>query len=144
MSNEDFKKDVEQAYDPSKEVIQMHKVTLKEEAIAALREAMDSFSFNGMHVPYHTRDTLSGYLFEGWQAGHFVSAVLDNDLYTACAHADIDNMRNLPAIAAFIYNYFPAMAYGSTANRMRYMSHVDEWSEDVCKSVLSRCKLDRR
>ena len=45
--------------------------------------------------------------------GDFLRAVVSNDLKGACGHADDDNLYNLPAFAAYMYNEMPAAVQGS-------------------------------
>jgi hypothetical protein len=63
---------------------------------------------------------LSEYAFNGRPVGDFLRHVISNDLMGAVGHADADNMRNLPAFTAWLYNEAPALCHGS---RERY----DAW-----------------
>jgi hypothetical protein len=58
--------------------------------------------------------------------GHFVTAVLENNLVSAVGHADSHNSKALPEIVRFLYNNVPAGCWGSPEK-------VQEWkgTEDV-------------
>lgn len=45
--------------------------------------------------------------------GHFLRALLSNDLMQAFAYADGDNLRHMHGWAVFLYNYAPSTCYGS-------------------------------
>ena len=45
--------------------------------------------------------------------GHFLTAIVENDLMKACSNADSDNKRNLPAFAGYLYNQMPIGSHGS-------------------------------
>jgi hypothetical protein len=63
-------------------------------------------------------EALKRYIDHGIPPGHFLSAVICNDLKEACARADSDNQKALFEITAWLYNYAPANCWGSEA-RMR-------------------------
>jgi len=50
----------------------------------------------------------------GGQHGHFLGAVLSNDLSNSFGHADIENRQALHKIVRFLWNYCPANCWGST------------------------------
>lgn len=84
------------------------------------KQEVQSFSFNGMAVPEHTMGSLLHYIYEGRPTGGFLKAVINNDLKAACAKADKDNMANLPAIIAYLYNYAPSECWG-------FYDAYDDW-----------------
>ena len=45
--------------------------------------------------------------------GGFLTAVLAHDLMEAVKRADDDNIRQLPAYAAYMYNHMPSACHGS-------------------------------
>jgi len=63
------------------------------------------------------RDFMMGglirYIEEHIEPGDFLMAVLENNLSEACGRADDDNIENLPAFCAFLYNEAPAACHGS-------------------------------
>lgn len=68
-------------------------------------------TLNGL-IKYHTKRT---------PVGHFLTAVLSNDLFEAVARADRENLDALPAIVSLIYNEFPAISHGSPENVRRWL-----------------------
>jgi hypothetical protein len=76
---------------------------------------------------------LQRYLNEGTPTGGFLRAVLAHDLAEAAARADIWNMPNLPAYAAYMYNEIPSSCHGS-------YEIVDAW---IAHSGLTSIQSDR-
>lgn len=66
-------------------------------------------------IPAHMHEGLLAYLRYGRQPGHFLQAVLSNDLAEACARADEDNQSVLFDYVVFLINYAPSEAWGSPA-----------------------------
>jgi len=64
-------------------------------------------------IPSHMRGGLHRYLQHGSAPGHFLSAVLSNDLKEAVARADEENMLLLHDYIRFLYNYAPNGSWGS-------------------------------
>jgi hypothetical protein len=64
-------------------------------------------------LPEHMREGLLAYLRYGRPPGHFLQAVLSNDLFDAAARADHDNQRALYDYVFVLYNYAPSTAFGS-------------------------------
>jgi hypothetical protein len=54
--------------------------------------------------------------------GHFLTAVLENDLFTAFNRADSQNQRRMFRIAQYTWNNLPMKCYGST-------KRVETWLE---------------
>jgi hypothetical protein len=67
----------------------------------------------GTVVPEHMREKLTSYIDDGVPVGHFLTAVLENDLLEAVGRADSGNMLNLPAYVSFLYNHAPSGCWGS-------------------------------
>ena len=61
-------------------------------------------------VPEELRKELYLYLMHGRRPGHFLKAVLTNDLQGAVGRADDATMRGLGALVMFIYNEVPIAA----------------------------------
>ncbi len=61
-------------------------------------------------IPYYTIEGLENYLFDKVPVGHFLSAVLDNDLFEAVGRADDENSKALRDIVRLIYNGMPGAA----------------------------------
>jgi hypothetical protein len=64
-------------------------------------------------VPLHMQDALAGYLLYGHHVGHFLTAVLCNDLKEAVARADDTNVMALREYMMFFYNRAPSDCFGS-------------------------------
>ncbi len=73
--------------------------------------------------PEHLRDGFRRYIEEGVPTGHFLHAVLSNDLMQACTHADETNKTQLYQIVYFIHNQLPYSCYGSTAIVGIWLNH---------------------
>lgn len=66
------------------------------------------------------RAALDAYAREHHPIGDFLTAVLENDLMGAMGRADEDNLLNMPAICAYVYNEMPSRCHGS-------VEQVDAW-----------------
>lgn len=64
-------------------------------------------------MPFRTKETIDNYVTKRWKPGHFVGAVLANDLKGAVAAADRDNQAALIEIVRYVYNYLPHTCWGS-------------------------------
>ena len=71
------------------------------------------YEHRGMVVPSETIEMIHRYVYDGTPPGGFLLAVMSNNLHDACARADDDNARNLPAIVAYLYNEVPSGCWGS-------------------------------
>lgn len=74
-------------------------------------------------VPGHLHGGLVRYLVYRLAPGHFLTAVLANDLREAISRADTDSEAGLGHLVRFLYNDAPALAWGSPAK-------VEAWLED--------------
>lgn len=66
-------------------------------------------------VPAHLREGLTLYLEHHVHVGHFLTAVLSNDLREAVARGDDTSLAGLPAIVRYLVNCAPIGAWGSPA-----------------------------
>jgi hypothetical protein len=64
-------------------------------------------------LPIHTKIGIDLYVNEGYPVGDFLYAVLTNNLFEATGRADHINRPNLADICLYIYNYTPAVCWGS-------------------------------
>lgn len=64
-------------------------------------------------IPESTIQTINDYVEHGFEPGHFVRAVLENNLKMAFASADIYNERALKQIVMYCYNKIPHTCWGS-------------------------------
>ena len=79
---------------------------------------MNTYAYNQIEVnwdecPTWIRGSLIRYYDDHIPVGHFLTAVLSNDLFGAMARADQRNRANLHNICQFIYNNFPVGTYGT-------------------------------
>ena len=66
------------------------------------------------------KETIDAYVGSGRPTGHFIEAVLKNDLKEAVGRGDSEAIDNLPHIVSYLYNECPMMCWGSK-------EFVDEW-----------------
>ena len=69
--------------------------------------------FDYTQIPDHMMTSLVAYKDKRQPAGHFLTAVLEGDLHTACSRADDTNMWLLPVYSMFLYNEMPIGCWGS-------------------------------
>lgn len=68
---------------------------------------------NKGNIPEDTMRALIRYVKDGIRAGHFLTSVLENNLFEAVARADHDNKIGLFDLVTFIYNECPIACHGS-------------------------------
>lgn len=66
---------------------------------------------------------LLSYVDRGQTPGHFLTCVLQNDLFGAIGRADKENQKALPVLIQFIYNQLPGLCWGSREK-------VEKWVEE--------------
>lgn len=71
--------------------------------------------FNYTQIPSHMMTLLRAYLDNHEPVGDFLTAVLTNNLFDACALADDTNVEIIPVYVAYLYNEAPCAAWGSPA-----------------------------
>ena len=71
------------------------------------------YTFRNFYIPERMMGGLLRYIEEGIEPGHFLSAVIMNDLSAAVGRADEENVKNLPAYVGYLYNEAPAGCWGS-------------------------------
>lgn len=72
-----------------------------------------SYKFREWYIPDRMMGGLERWIVHGTPPGDFLTAVLNNDLREAIGRADDENMRNLPAFVAYLYNEAPGQCWGS-------------------------------
>lgn len=72
-----------------------------------------TYYFRDFRIPDYMQGVLDDYISNGTPVTGFLLAVLHNDLRGACEQADIHNLANLPAYAAYLYNCAPSGCWGS-------------------------------
>jgi hypothetical protein len=71
---------------------------------------------SGIHlVPSHLREGIVRYAIDGGHVGHFLTAVVSNDLHEAVSRGDDPSLAGLKGLMQFLYNYAPAPCWGSPA-----------------------------
>lgn len=71
------------------------------------------YTFQSFYIPDRMMPGIKRYVDEGTQPGRFLTAIIQNNLSEACGQADDENLRNLPAYAAYFYNKVPTCCWGS-------------------------------
>jgi len=74
-------------------------------------------------IPEHLHDGLIAYIMDGRPTGHFLRAVLENNLIGACGRADETLKYRLYDLIFFLTNYAPRHCWTSPAN-------VDYWMDN--------------
>lgn len=88
--------------------------------------APEEYWFRGCSISARMMGALRRYLDHGICPGDFLSAVLCNDFVSACARADDENIRNLPAYAGYLYNHAPRGSWGSPEKFSAWMARFKE------------------
>lgn len=71
------------------------------------------YRFRKFEISDRMLPRLQGYTEFHRPVGDFLMAVLSNDLRGACQRADDENIENLPAYVAYLYNEAPGACWGS-------------------------------
>lgn len=88
-----------------------------------------TYWFRQWYVPDHMRESLERYVKEGCPTGDFLEAILSNNFTEACRRADEENLTNLPAYAAYIYNEMPMACHGSKEAIRAWLDQPWPWKE---------------
>lgn len=78
-------------------------------------------------VPAHLRGGLMRYLLYRIPPGHFLLAVLSNDLKEAMGRADVDSRAGLFNIVSFLYNNAPSSCWGNPDKVHEWLMDGAEW-----------------
>jgi hypothetical protein len=89
------------------------------------------YTHRGFYIPAHMEESLRRYILHGEAPGSFLTAVLVNDLHQACAHADDENLRNLPAFMCYLYNEAPSPCWGSPKKFAEWICAFDNGAAPV-------------
>lgn len=65
-----------------------------------------------LRLPLDMRDGFTNYVRYGVPPGHFLLAILSNDLAEACGRADLDNRYRLFDYVFVLHNHVPAECWG--------------------------------
>lgn len=72
-------------------------------------------------LPEHLRGGVQRYIEHGIQPGHFLTAVICNDLIEACGRADETCKRELFNIVKWFYNEAPVLCWKSPERMLAWM-----------------------
>ena len=70
-------------------------------------------TFRNFYVPDHMMDGIERYVEHGINPGHFLTAIITNDLRETIGRADDENLQNIPAYVDYFYDNTPASCWGS-------------------------------
>ena len=71
------------------------------------------YAYRDYYIPERMMESLQRYIEHKVPLGGFLTAVICNDLAEACKRADEENLENLPAFVAYLYNEAPSQCWGS-------------------------------
>ncbi len=84
-------------------------------------------------IPESMHGAMRAWVELGRKPGHFLTAVLENNLHGAVSRADSANMAAIKGWVTFVYNYCPAGCWGSPERVHRWMidarDHFDHLAE---------------
>ena len=77
-------------------------------------------------IPQRTKEALDRYVSERIPTGHFLQAVLSNNLREALGRADSENIIALFDIVKYCYNEIPSNCWGSPEAVKAWLEKVKE------------------
>jgi len=80
-------------------------------------------------LPLWMQESLLRYM-EGVRPGHFLTAVLEHELFDAIGRADENSMKNLKLLVIFIYNEMPSVCHGSDIMVSTWVNRKDLAKKD--------------
>jgi hypothetical protein len=86
--------------------------TIEQAAYAAVLKRSENDFYN-LNLPPRMWGGIERYLAHGIPPGHFLTAILEGDLFESCSRADDENISMLSQYARFLYNCVPGGCYGS-------------------------------
>ena len=72
-------------------------------------------------IPQHMQGGIIRYYERGLSPGHFLTAVIQNNLSEAVGRADEENVQLLKAYVMWFYNQAPTGSWGSVDNYIRWI-----------------------
>lgn len=88
------------------------------------------YQFRNFYIPERMMESIEAYVEEGRPVGNFLSAVICNDLKLACMYADDENLQNIPAFIAYLYNEVPGACWGSKELMKEWLESFMKGEED--------------
>lgn len=76
-------------------------------------------------VPNRTLNSIDRWVIHGIAPGHFLTAVLTNNLREACAYADRENKAALCRIVQYCHNEIPSNCWGTKEIFKNYEGNKD-------------------
>lgn len=94
-------------------------------------ERVERMHVHGYEIPEYMHGAIARYIVRGIHPGSFLSAVFENNLLGAVMAADVQNMNNLPAYAALLYD-MPIISFGDreTVEKWRGLAYLQDEHED--------------
>jgi hypothetical protein len=74
-----------------------------------------SYEFQGYTIPDYMMEGIKSYTEKHRGVGDFLTAVFENNFCEALSRADGNNLRNIRAYAAYLYNEADQRCWGSKA-----------------------------
>ena len=84
------------------------------------------YKFNQFYIPERMMSGIRRYVEHGVRPGDFLSAVIQNNLSQAVGRADTENLKNIPAFVAYLYNECPGNCWGSPEKMESWMESFNE------------------
>jgi len=78
-----------------------------------------------MPIPEDTKFYIDRYVNEHYPVGHFLTAVLSNDLVGAFSRADDHNLRAMMDIVSYCYNDIPSTCWGNPEKVKKWLEHSE-------------------
>ena len=90
---------------------------------------MLTYRHRSFYIPERMMPAIKAYVNEHRLPGHFLQAVISNNLKEATARADEENGANLPAFVAYFYNEAPSPCWGSIDKMKEWVASRNEGDE---------------
>ena len=87
---------------------------------------MATYRFRHFAIRENMMAAILRYIERGEQPGHFLTAVIDNNLFEAINRADDENAANLPAFVGYFYNEAPSGCWGSPEKRRAWIARFND------------------
>ena len=81
---------------------------------------MNEYTFREFYIPGHMMDGIRRYIDDRIPPGHFLEAIISNNLREAVGRADDENIKNIPAYVSYFWNEAPSSCWGS-------VEKMNEW-----------------
>ena len=82
--------------------------------------------YNYNTLPTALQGGMKRYIEDGIAPGHFLTAVLKNNLFDAVMRADADNLKELPNIVKWIHCEIPSGSHGSIIKVKEWINNLGE------------------